>query len=266
MTTQFLAHVERDDHTPPIQSQTDVVVDGIKSMIIRGQLGPGARLPREKDLALELNVSRGPLREGVRALCLMGVLETRQGDGTYVTSLDASLLLAPMAFLVDLGTEAAFHLQAVRRVLETEAAGRAAQLITDAAVREASDILAQVEPLLTSTSDDHFGAFISADIAFHRVIAHASGNPALEALIEALASRTVRGRLWRAISEEGALHSTHREHQAILQAIARRDPDAARIRMASHLLAVQEFLHDHPEVAGMEPLAVLDPEPPSESG
>ena len=59
------------------------------------------------------------------ALCLMGVLETRQGDGTYVTSLDASLLLAPMAFLVDLGTEAdAFHLQAVRRVLETEAAGR----------------------------------------------------------------------------------------------------------------------------------------------
>ena len=73
-------------------------------------------------------------------------------------------------------------------------------------------------------------------------------NPALEALIEALATRTVRGRLWRAISEEGALHSTHREHQAILQAIARRDPDAARIRMGTHLLAVQEFLHDHPQV------------------
>jgi DNA-binding FadR family transcriptional regulator len=77
----------------------------------------------------------------------MGVLETRQGDGTYVTSLDASLLLAPMAFLVDLGTAAdAFHLQAVRRVLETEAAGRAAQLITDSAIGEASDILAEVEP------------------------------------------------------------------------------------------------------------------------
>jgi GntR family transcriptional regulator, transcriptional repressor for pyruvate dehydrogenase complex len=262
MTTQSLTHVERDDRPPPIASQTDVVVDGIKSMIIRGQLGPGARLPREKDLALELNVSRGPLREGVRALCLMGVLETRQGDGTYVTSLDASLLLAPMTFLVDLGTEAAFHLQAVRRVLETEAAGRAAQLITDAALREASDILAQVEPMVSSDSDDHFGAFIEADIAFHRVIAHASGNPALEALIEALASRTVRGRLWRAISEESAIHSTHREHQAILQAIARRDADAARIRMATHLLAVQEFLHDHPEVAGMESVAVLDHQSP----
>jgi len=263
MTTQSLAYVERGDRSRPIQSQTDVVVEGIKSMIIHGHLSPGARLPREKDLARELNVSRGPLREGVRALCLMGVLETRQGDGTYVTSLDASLLLAPMAFLVDLGTEAAFHLQAVRRVLETEAAGRAAQLITDAAVREAADILAQVEPMVASISDDHFGLFIEADIAFHRVIAHASGNPALEALIEALASRTVRGRLWRAISEEGAVHSTHLEHQAILQAIARRDSDAARIRMAAHLLAVQEFLHDHPEV---EPLGVLGLQPPSESG
>jgi GntR family transcriptional regulator, transcriptional repressor for pyruvate dehydrogenase complex len=82
MTTQSLMHVERDDRPPPIPSQTDVVVDGIKPMIIRGQLGSGARLPREKDLAMELNVSRGPLREGVCALCLMGVLETRQGDGT----------------------------------------------------------------------------------------------------------------------------------------------------------------------------------------
>jgi GntR family transcriptional regulator, transcriptional repressor for pyruvate dehydrogenase complex len=264
MTTR-VSDIASEDRPLPIQSQTDVVVDGIKSMIIRGRLGPGARLPREKDLALELNVSRGPLREGVRALCLMGVLETRQGDGTYVTSLDASLLLAPMAFLVDLGTEAdAFHLQAVRRVLETDAAGRAAQLITDAAVGQALDILAQVEPLITSTSDDHFGAFIEADIAFHRVIARASGNPALEALIEALATRTVRGRVWRAISEEGALDSTHREHQAILRAIARRDPDAARIRMGAHLLTVQEYLQDHPQAARMEPFAVL--QPPAESG
>ena len=87
-------------------------------------------------------------------------------------------------------------------------------------------------------------------------LAHASGIPALEALIEALATRTVRGRLWRALSEEGALSSTHREHGPILKAIVQRDPDAARIRMGTHLLAVQEFLHDHLQVAGMKPLAV----------
>jgi GntR family transcriptional regulator, transcriptional repressor for pyruvate dehydrogenase complex len=66
MTTQSLRHVERDDRPPPIPSQTDVVVDGIKSMIIRGQLDPGAQLLREKDLALVLDVSRDRLREGVR--------------------------------------------------------------------------------------------------------------------------------------------------------------------------------------------------------
>ena len=79
-----------------------------------------------------------------------------------------------------------------------------------------------------------------------------------EALIEA-PPRTVAGAL--GAFEEGALppHET-------MQAIARRDPDAARIRMGTHLLAVQEFLHDHPQVAGMEPLAVLDPQPPSVSG
>lgn len=230
----------------PAPSQTDVVVDAVKGMIITGRLSPGSRLPREKDLAADLNVSRGSLREGVRALCIMGVLETRQGDGTYVTSLDASRLLAPMGFLVDLGSGTdAFQLQAVRRVLETEAASRAAQLIDDDALAEATRVLAEVEPLISSTSDDHFGAFLEADIAFHRIIAHASGNPALEALIEALATRTVRARLWRAITEEGSLASTHREHQAILRAMTSRDPDSARIRMDAHLLTVQEFMRDH---------------------
>jgi GntR family transcriptional regulator, transcriptional repressor for pyruvate dehydrogenase complex len=92
------------------------------------------------------------------------------------------------------------------------------------------------------------------------------GNPAMEALIEAIATRTVRGRRWPAISEEGAPPSTHREHQAILQAIARGDPDAARIRIGTHLLAVQEFSRDHLRVAGTKALAVLDHQPPPLSG
>lgn len=235
------------DELSDSRSQTDVVVDGVKAMITSGRLGPGSRLPIEKDLALELRVSRGSLREGVRALAVMGVLETRQGDGTYVTSLDASLLLAPMSFLVDLHGDAdASHLQAVRRVLEAEAAGRAALAITDQSLRKASAILAGVEPFIEGSSDDDFDEFIRADIEFHRLIAASSGNPALEALIEALATRTVRSRLWRAISEKGALPATHREHLAILRALNEHDSEAARLRMDSHLLAVQDFLRDHP--------------------
>jgi GntR family transcriptional repressor for pyruvate dehydrogenase complex len=239
-----------DEPVPaPSLSQTDVVVEGIKTMITSGKLSAGSRLPIEKDLAVALSVSRGSLREGVRALAMMGVLETRQGDGTYVTSLEPSLLLAPMSFLVDLHAEAdASHLQSVRRVLETEAAGRAAMTIDDGALAEAERILSSVEPLLTSSSNDDYRTFLEADIAFHRLVAKASNNPALEALVEALASRTVRARMWRAISEQGALTTTHAEHRAILGALRSHDPDAARLRMGSHLLGVQDFMHDHPSI------------------
>ena len=245
------SHVEGDPGplSPPsrTRSQTDVVVDGIKRMITSGQLGAGRRLPIEKDLAAELAVSRGSLREGVRALCIMGVLETRQGDGTYVTSLEPSLLLAPVSFMVDLhATGDSSHLQSVRRVLETEAAGRAALTISADTLAAAEAILTSVEPLVNSTSETDHEAIMEADIAFHRIIARASGNPALEALIEALAGRTVRSRMWRAITEEGAVHVTLTEHRAILRALGHHDPDSARLRMGTHLLAVQDFMHDHP--------------------
>jgi GntR family transcriptional repressor for pyruvate dehydrogenase complex len=233
--------------TPPsLQSRTDTVVTGIKDMITSGTLKAGSRLPVEKDLALELGVSRSSLREGVRALASMGVLETRQGDGTYVTSLHPSLLLAPMGFLVDLqDVDDLSHVQAVRRVLETEAAGRAAISISDEALDEGEAILASVDALTAADARQSYEAFIEADIAFHRVVAHAAGNPALEALIEALSSRTIRARTWRAMTEQGVLAVTHGEHRAILHSLRLHDPEGARLRMGTHLLAVQDFLQEH---------------------
>ncbi len=248
MTDQANVRAPRAPHS---RSQTDVVVDGIKRMITNGTLGAGSRLPIEKDLASELGVSRGSLREGVRALCIMGVLETRQGDGTYVTSLDPGLLLAPVSFMVDLRAASdSSHLQSVRRVLETEAAGRAALTIDDAALAEAGAVLTSVAGLVYSTGAIDYEAIMLADIAFHRIIARASGNPALEALIEALAPRTVQGRMRRAMNEEGAVIATHDEHRAILHALQIHDPDRAKIRMGTHLLAVEDFVHDHPSAPG----------------
>ncbi|WP_396667622.1 FadR/GntR family transcriptional regulator [Microbacterium sp. R86528] len=236
-------------------SQTDVVVDGIKNMILEGELRPGDRLPIERDLAERLDVSRGPLREGVRALCIMGVLATRQGDGTYVTSLDPGLLLGPMSFLVDLQSpDGVRHLQAVRRVLEAEAVVQATLRIDEKGIDEAVRLLDGASALLAERTADH-EAFMEADIAFHRIIARASGNPALEGMIDALAGRTIRARLWRAISEEGAEARTHADHLAILAAIRRRDPDAARIRMSAHLLGVEDFLIDHDDSAAISALA-----------
>ncbi|WP_116953533.1 FadR/GntR family transcriptional regulator [Jiangella endophytica] len=237
-------------------SRTEEVVDGIKRMILEGALRPGDRLPIEKELAEVLGVSRGPLREGVSALSILGILNTRQGDGTYVTNLDVTRLLAPMGFVVDIhGDLAAQHTHAVRRLLECEAARLAATRITDDALQEAAELLDEAARIV-GQEPQHHERLIETDIAFHRIIAVHSDNPVLVGLVEAFAGRTVRGRLWRSLHEEGADRRTHEEHVAILRALEARDPEAARIRMANHLIGVEESLHGRPEDG--DPLAAPD--------
>src|SRR5262245_33032024 len=97
---------ESDLRQEPGMRVTDQAIESIKQMIVSGELGPGDRLPREAELAERLGLSRNSLREAVTALSLVRVLEVRQGDGTYVTSLDPELLLETMAFVVDLHSDA----------------------------------------------------------------------------------------------------------------------------------------------------------------
>jgi GntR family transcriptional regulator, transcriptional repressor for pyruvate dehydrogenase complex len=226
-------------------SQTDVVVQGIKALLTSGAIGPGSRLPIEKDLATSLGVSRGSLREGVRALCIMGVLETRQGDGTYVTSLDSSLLLAPMGFMVDLQSpEHRQDLHTVRRILESEAASRAALHITEQQLAEAERVLANVEPLVLESDRLDHEAIMEADIAFHHVVAAAADNPPLCALIDAFANRTQRARLWVGLNNDGQVRASHRDHVNILGALQAHNPDRARLLMGHHLLVMEDYIHD----------------------
>jgi len=226
-------------------SQTDVVVQGIKAMLTSGAIGPGSRLPVEKDLATSLGVSRGSLREGVRALCIMGVLETRQGDGTYVTSLDSSLLLAPMGFMVDLqAPEHRQDLHTVRRILESEAAARAALRITEEQLAQAEKVLADVEPLVLGSGELDHAAIMEADIAFHHVVASAADNPPLCALIDAFANRTQRARLWVGLNNNGQVRASHGDHTRILGALQAHNPDRARLLMSHHLLVMEDYIHD----------------------
>ncbi|RZU16257.1 GntR family transcriptional regulator [Kribbella rubisoli] len=233
--------VAEQPRTPGV-SQTDVVVEGIRKLIVDGRLRPGDRLPVEKDLAAALGVSRNPLREGVRALSMMGVLETRQGDGTYVTKLDPSMLLAPIGFVVDLqdgsGTT---HLHSVRRILETEAAGVAALRVGVPELDAAAELLRHNEAELSLDEPNH-ETVIENDIAFHRIIAEAAGNPVLTALIDALGGRTMRDRLRRSITQPGADETAHREHLSILAALTAHDANRARTWMSAHLFTVEDYL------------------------
>src|SRR5918994_3778884 len=110
---------------------TDDAITNIKQMILSGQIGPGEKLPREKELATRLGLSRSSLRDAVRALNLAGVLKNRQGDGTYVTSLEPHQLLETMSLAVDfMRNRSLVELFEVRRMIEPAATAVAAGRIT----------------------------------------------------------------------------------------------------------------------------------------
>src|SRR4051812_35982358 len=141
---------------------TDEAIDKIKGMIISGELAPGDRLPKEADLASRLGLSRSSLREAVKALCLIRVLDVRQGDGTYVTSLEPKLLLDAMTFVVDFHRDdTVLDFLAVRRILEPAATALAARLMTDADIAELAVLL---EGLDESPTGEALGA---NDLEFH---------------------------------------------------------------------------------------------------
>jgi GntR family transcriptional repressor for pyruvate dehydrogenase complex len=227
--------------TPPM-SQTDVVIAGVKHMLSSRRLKPGDRLPIEKDLAAELQVSRGSLREGVRALSTMGILETRQGAGTFVTKLEPAALLTAMEFWVGLQDgERADQVHTVRRALETEAAATAAASISEEELQGAGLVLQRAHEAITASPTDH-NAAMQCDIEFHRLIAEASRNHVLAALIETVSTKTIRGRMWRSLHDNEALMGTHREHLGILDALRKHDAERARTRMANHLYAVEDYV------------------------
>ena len=137
-------------------SVTSEAIEQVKEMILSGELQPGAKLPRESELAERLGVSRSSLREAVRALSALNVIEVRQGDGTYVTSLTPEVLLEVIGFGIDLVTDPSLlEVFEVRRFLETAATAAAAISITDdelASLRECMNRMARSESVRASSS------------------------------------------------------------------------------------------------------------------
>jgi DNA-binding FadR family transcriptional regulator len=153
---------------------TDEAIEKIKEMIVSGSLRPGQRLPREADLAAQLGLSRNSLREAVKALSLIRVLDVRQGDGTYVTSLEPSLLLDALTFVVDVHhDDTVLEFFEVRRFLEPQAVALATTRIGAEEAAALREHLALVSA--ASASEE----LVANDLEFHRRIAVASGNSVL---------------------------------------------------------------------------------------
>lgn len=218
---------------------TDEAIFKIKEMILSGEIGPGDRLPPEKELSERLGLSRSSMREAVKALEVIRVLDVRRGDGTYVTSLEPHLLLEAMSFVVDLHADSSIlELFAVRRILEPAAVALAALKIDAAAV---ADLRAQIRSVSDSTSAE---GLVAHDLEFHGAIVAAAGNAYLASLVDSLSGNTVRARIWRGLTEEHAVARTLAEHASIVDALERGDAELAQALTIVHISGVEQWLRD----------------------
>jgi DNA-binding GntR family transcriptional regulator len=200
------------DRTRPLREQVYAILRGL---ILTGQAGPGTALD-ERAIAGELGISRTPVREAVKKLGDEGLVEIRAQSGTTVSPLRRGQI-----------EEA----HVIRRALEVESAGRAAERVTKADLHRLEDLL-----LLHSAALERrrYADAIALDDAFHRAICEICGFPALWRAVEISKAPLDRCR-HAMIPRVGAGRTTLAEHRRILDALARRDPEAARQTMRDHL-------------------------------
>jgi GntR family transcriptional repressor for pyruvate dehydrogenase complex len=208
----------------------------IKEMIVRGDLRAGQRLPAERDLAVQLGVSRPSLREAIRALIALNILESRHGEGTFVSSLDPELLAEPIDFVLQVNDDALISLFEARRVLEAGVARLAAERASDLELAELDDFVKAGR-----TKVDDAEAFIEHDVEFHERLRRVARSPVLASLLSSVSALSIESRR-RTAQNQATRSRALADHQAMVKALRARDPAAAERLMVEHLEHVRRGL------------------------
>src|SRR4051794_20303984 len=159
---------------------TDGAIERIRDLIRSGELPPGSRLPPEHKFAEQLGLSRNSMREAVKALELVRVLDSRPGDGTYVTSLAPKLLLAGFSSAIDLlQDDTLLEVLQIRQMLEPAATAAAVAHVTHEHLSRLSELLAAMRRTAHDAEQ-----LVQYDMEFHRVIIGALGNESLTSVLD----------------------------------------------------------------------------------
>jgi len=212
------------------------VVQRIRELIISRQLKPGDRLPAERDLAAVLGVSRASVRDAIRTLEAAGLVEPRQGDGTVVRQPSADTLMAPLASALLARRDLLADLLAVRKMIEPPIAREAALHATADEIRQMEAVLARQAQRVEAGE-----LAVEEDTAFHDAIARASRNQVVLKVTGVLMDLMRESRR-RALQIRGRPQRSLRGHRQILEAIRRRDGEAAHRAMLGHLEQIEEMV------------------------
>jgi DNA-binding FadR family transcriptional regulator len=217
--------------------------------VVSGQRATGDMLPREVDLAVQFGVSRGVVRETIRAMEERGLIAVKHGKGATVTDAEHWNVLDPdvLSALLesDRGSEVLGQYLECRRILEVEAAAIAAERVTKRQLKLLEMTLAEMEDTAAEAEGPASeGRFHEADVAFHQELIAATGNQALGALAERIQTALLVARFPLARPQ----YRTERaipEHRRILEAVRAHDPVEARQAMNDHLDTIAKYLREH---------------------
>jgi GntR family transcriptional repressor for pyruvate dehydrogenase complex len=206
--------------------------------LLSGGVAPGERIASERQLSEALGVGRSAVREAIKTLNALGLLEVRQGSGTYLTASSSGLLPKVIEWGLLLGERSARDLMESRRLLEVELAGLAAERRDDEALAALRTALEKMR-----AAGDDIPRYVEADVEFHLALGTASGNQVLADLV-----RSIRSLLdvWarRVLEAAGETATSLKMHEPILKAVAKRDGDAARAAMRRHMERAERRLRD----------------------
>lgn len=214
---------------------TEEVVEHLREMIHRGDLRPGDRLLPERDLAKQLGVSRPTLRAGIRSLATVGILQSRQGAGTFVTEAEESPTLDgnPLRLMAALHGFTSDEMFEARLSLEMSIAAFAAERATSEQMTQMAEEVAGMYASL-----DEPEQYLVHDMRFHQIIAAASGNRILTSLMNMVAKILFEYRS-KTVKRARDLKDSAEQHRNIYRAMRERNPQAAREAMHDHLIKTQ---------------------------
>ena len=221
---------------------SDAVAAALESRILEGSLKPGDRLSPERELATEFGVSRPSLREAIQKLASKGMLQSRQGGGTYVTDRLESTFFNPWQDMMGAHPNLREDLLEFRRMLEGQAAEWAAER---AAESDLARLTQAFDAMNEAFDSDDLNRRSSADIAFHQAIGEATHNALIGHISSALLrlmQDNIRFNLGELKSIPAATSLLKSQHAAIHAAIVERKPSAARAAAETHIDFVRETL------------------------
>lgn len=224
------------DRVTPKERLYQDIVEQIQRRIIQGDLKPGDRLPAERELAEDFDVSRTAVREAIKSLAEKDLIEIQVGRGTFVKVPSPDRAAETINVLLQVARGSTEHLQVARQILEVPIARLAASNRKKEHLDRLSSLIDTMESEIDSPK-----AFVKADTDFHGELARATSNPVLHVLIHPIIS-LLRDEQTYAVDYQTALEAALTSHKEIYDHVESQNPEKAGESMRSHLEQVNEML------------------------